>query len=109
MDWNNVCNNLLDENDADELTKLLKQFDEFDIPIDFSVIFNDPPDYNEYNKVTIDTEPSIHITYGPSNICVQSSSSSVTDNIFNSNFPTRSNRNQNQPQPQQSPIFSFNK
>lgn len=106
VDWDN---NLLGENDSDELTKLLQQFDELDTPIDSSVIFNDPEDYNEYNEVTIDTEPSIPITYCSPNICVQSSSSSVTDDILNSNFLTRSNRNQNQPQPQQSPINSNKK
>lgn len=42
-------------------------------------------------------------------ICVQSPSSSVTDNIFNSNFVTRSSRNQNQPLPPQSPINSGKK
>ncbi|KAL4112044.1 hypothetical protein QTP88_015892 [Uroleucon formosanum] len=38
LDWNNACKDVLDENDSDELTKLLQQFDEFDTPIDSSVI-----------------------------------------------------------------------
>lgn len=96
LDTNNDCYNLLDENDSDELTKLLQQFDEFNTPIDSSVIFNDPPDYKEYNKVIIDIEPSIPITIDSLNISVQSSGSSVTNNIFNSNFPTRISRNENQ-------------
>jgi len=102
LDWNNACKDVLGENDSDEITKLLQQFDEFDTPIDSSVIFDDPPDYD--CKVTVDTEPSVPITIDPPNICVQLPSSSVTDNIFNSNFLTRSSRNQNQPQPPQSQI-----
>jgi len=107
LDWDNACKNVLNENDSDELTKLLQQFDEFDTPIDSSVIFNDPPDYD--SNVTIDTEPSIPTTIDPPIIYVQFSRSSVTYNIFNSNFLTRSNRNQNQPQPPQSPINSNKK
>jgi len=78
LDWDNACKNVLDENDSDELTKLLQQFDEFDTPIDSSVIFNDPPDYD--SNVTIDTESSIPTTIDLPSICVQSPSY-----IFNKN------------------------
>jgi hypothetical protein len=40
VEWDNACNNLLDKNNADELTKLLQQFDEFDTPIDSFVVYN---------------------------------------------------------------------
>lgn len=105
LDWDNACKNLFGENDSDELNKLMQN--EFDTPIDHSVIFNDPPDYER--KVTIDTDPSIPIN--PPNICVQTPSFSVTDHIFNSIFLTRSSWNQNQiqPQPQQTSINSNKK
>lgn len=64
LDWDNTCKNVLDENDSDELTKLMQQFD---TPIDSSLIFDDPSDYD--SNVTINTETSIPTTIDPPNMC----------------------------------------